>query len=121
VIEEREREREREREKIASQWSLIQRTFSYVTEDPEERSSHQKIQQLTTGSDIDLLQFNTIPKLLSLEYFLIIPSKIQVSPETYLRSRFPNIFSQLRFDSHTLSVLGNAFKYIHYENHKIQP
>jgi hypothetical protein len=44
-------------------------TFSYVTEDPEERSSQQKIQQLTTGSEIDLLQFNTIPKLLSPEYF----------------------------------------------------
>jgi hypothetical protein len=71
-----ERERERQREKIASQWSLLQMTFSYVTEDPEKRSSHQKIQQLTTGFDTDLLQLNTIPKLLSPEHFLIIPSKI---------------------------------------------
>jgi len=110
-----------EREKIANQWSLLQRTFSYVTEEPEECSSHQKIQQLTTGPDIDLLQFNTIPKLLSPEYVLIIPSKIQASPETYLSSRFPNTFSQLRLDSHLPSVLGNAFKYIHYESHKIQP
>jgi hypothetical protein len=82
-------ERERERERIANQWSLLQRTLSHVTEDSEERNYHQKIQQLTMGTDIVLLQFNAIPKLLSPEHFLIIPSKIQASPETYLLSRFP--------------------------------
>jgi hypothetical protein len=110
-----------EREKIGNQWSLLQRTLSYVTQEPEERSSHQKITQLTTGPDIHLLQFHTILKFLSLEYVLIIPSKIQASPETYLRSRFLNTFSQLRLDSHLPNVFGNAFTYIHYESHKIQP
>jgi hypothetical protein len=38
----------------------------------EERSSHQKIQQLTTRTDINLLQLKTILKLVSQEYFLII-------------------------------------------------
>jgi len=63
------------------------------------------------GTNIDILKFNIIPKLLSPEYVLIIPSKIQAHPETYLRSRFPNTFSQLRLDSHLPSVFGNAFKH----------
>jgi hypothetical protein len=76
----------------------------------------------TAKNDIDLLQFKTIPKLLSPEYFLIISSKIQASPETYLRSGFPNTFSQLRLDSQLLCVLGNVLcKYMRYDNRRIQP